>query len=322
MFSLTGILSKEIDRGKMACWITDGSSVFRTNCKLIVAQVDCNVGGSHFNCIWKEGDGVSIGKHYWKIYFPTLDGGPAGTGAAIGLTSEDHLKRSYSLRGMMYNGSLNNGFNHRGWNFGPPPLEDDVFGILAVFEDDRLKMYIDVNGRSLGLAFDVPVSTFKSIFPVISFYKSGSATCTKQTDIPTAIDRVPQTFTGIEGNWKLVDMKMHCVNIDPISERKCKIRYDKKQRNYLWTVKVCNDIECRLSSYGKGYWKTTNQWQTLMGSTQMGVMKFESLMYSFVTEVKFVEIEPNGNLSVKSDTMSSQWTRYDDPGNGPFVGIL
>jgi len=294
----------------MACWIHDGSSGFTINGN-IVSYLDNEGCDNVFNCMWQEGDGVSSGKHYWKIHFHTLE-----DGAGVGLTSRDHFKQGYACKAIKYLGNLSNGGALLIGNFGPSPTAGDVLGILAVFEGDRLKVYIDVNGKSLGLAFNVPASTFKSIFPLVSFHKSGSATCTKQTDIPIYTDRAPTTFVGIEGDWKLTNFQEKGVTVALQSSPTCKIR-KQEENKFSWHAKVCNNLGTTLSRVD-GKWKASATRATMMlGPPEL--MKLEHSVSGLIEGVRIVEVEANDNLSIKSETISSTWTRYDSS-PGPYIG--
>jgi len=294
----------------MASWTHDGSSGFTINGN-IVSYVDNEGCDNVFNCIWQEGDGVSSGKHYWKIHFHTLE-----NGAGVGLTSKDHFKQGYACKAIKYLGNLSNGGGLLVGNFGPSPTAEDTIGILAVFEVDRLKVYIDVNGKSLGLAFDVPASTFKSIFPIVSFHKSGSATCTKEIDIPNNTDRAHTTFVGIDGDWRLTSFQENGVTLALQSSPTCKIK--KLEGNkYSWHTKVCNNLGTTLLR-DDGNWKTTGTRSTkMLGPPEL--MKLENLVSSLIEGVRSVEVEANESLSIKSETVSSTWTRYDSS-PGPYVG--
>ncbi|XP_037041832.1 uncharacterized protein LOC119078427 [Bradysia coprophila] len=291
-------------------WITDGSDGFAVNVD-VVTHVDNKGVDNVFNAMWQDGDGVSSGEHYWKIHFPTLE-----SGAGVGLTSKDYFKKGYACRAINYLGNLSNCGGLLVGNFGPRPKQADTIGILAVYEGDRLKVYVDENGTSLGLAFNVPASTFKSIFPVVSFHSSGSATCTKQTEIPKVTSRASATFTGIEGDWKLTNLEENAVVLDlPLkpTAKLTKIDTDK----YSFNVHVINRMWTNLFK-ADGDWKTSGVCSTMIGGDPES-MKFEDTVGSLIEKVKVVEVDAGGNLSVKSDTLSSTWTRYDST-PGPFVG--
>lgn len=290
-------------------WITDGSGGFVVNGNVVTLRDNVKV-DNVFNAMWQEGDGVSSGEHYWKIHFTSLE----NDGAGVGLTSKNHFKKGYACNAIEYSGNLSNGCGRLVGSFGPAPKEGDVIGIFAVFESDRLKVYIDVNGASLGLAFDVPASTFKSIYPIVSFKKSGSATCTKQTVIPNII-RAPTTFTGIEGDWKLTQFTNNGIRLTP-HPYKTKIS-KKASEKYSWIVTVVNQMWTELSNVD-GNWKTSGICSTLMDSDDES-MQFENTVSSLMKQIKVIEVDGSGNLIVNSDTTSSIWTRYDATPSA-FVG--
>lgn len=294
----------------MACWISDGSHGFSINGD-VVTHVDNEGVDNVFNCMWHDGDGVSSGKHYWKIHFLTLE-----DGAGVGITSKDHFKQGYACKAIKYLGNLSNGGGLLVGKFGPSPSAGDVIGILAVFEDDRLKVYIDVNDKQLGLAFNVPASTFKSVFPIVSYHKSGSATCTKQADIPIITDRASTSFDGIEGDWRLINVQENGTSLALESRPTSTIR--KKETNeYAWSIKVCNGLRTNLSKKD-GNWKTSVTCSTkMLGPPEL--MKLESLLSSLMKDVSTIEVDGSGNLSIKSERVGSTWTRYDSA-PGPYVG--
>lgn len=306
----------------MGRWITaDGSSGFTIDGNILtydVSHIESEAEDEDYdnvlNAMWQDGDGVSSGKHYWKFEFLSLDGE-----ASVGLTSKDHFKRGYCIRAIEYLGNLSNGYGCLIGNFGPAPKEGDVIGILAVFEDDRLKVYIDVNAISLGLAFSVPASTFKSIFPFVSFHEKGSATCTKQLEIPNNTSRIDTIFTGIEGDWRLIDLKENGIASELPCSVTSKITKMPEPHQYSWGVKVVNFFETVFSKVD-GNWKSSIILTTLMNG-EPEAMKLEYSIGSLVKEVKAFELDENGNLLIQSDKMSSTWTRYGAIPE-PYVGEL
>lgn len=298
----------------MAHWITDGSIGFSINQNVVTYKDETGV-DNVYNCIWQENDGISSGRHYWKIHFPTLD-----DGAGVGLTSKDHFKEGYACKAIKYLGNLSDGGRLLVSKFGPSPSAGDTIGILASFEGDRLKVYIDCNGKSLGLAFDVPASCFKSVFPLVSFHKSGSATCQKINNIPKISDRALTTFTDIEGDWTLT--KFHengtvaptaCNNSMQYATTKLS---HTEINTYSWFVKVVNQMSTCLSRVGTN-WKTS-----FIKSTQMlgppENMQLERKIANLMEDVKIIEVI-DGDLSIKTDSISTTWTRYDAT-PGAYVG--
>ncbi|XP_037041830.1 uncharacterized protein LOC119078426 [Bradysia coprophila] len=291
-------------------WITDGSDGFAINGD-VVTYVDNEGVDNVFNAMWQDGDGVSSGEHYWKIHFPTLE-----SGAGVGLTSKDYFKQGYACQAINYLGNLSNCSGLLVGSFGPKPKQGDTIGILAVFEGDRLKVYVDVNDARLGLAFNVPASTFKSIFPVVSFHSSGSATCTKQTEIPKVTSRASATFTGIEGDWKLTNLEEKNVVLDLPRTTTAKITMIEADK-YSLHAKVVNLLRTTLTKTD-GAWKACHITSTKKGGDPES-MEEETAVKRLITEVQTVEVDSSGNLVVKTETMSSIWIRYDAT-PGPFIG--
>lgn len=294
----------------MANWITDGSYGFTIN-ENVITHVDNEGVNNVFNAMWRDGDGVSSGKHYWKIYFPTLDGD-----AAVGLTSREHFRVGFYCKAIEYMGNLSDGSSVLANGFGPSPKQGDTIGILAVFDGFRLKMYVDVNGKSYGLAFNVPALTFKSVYPMVAFHKSGSAICTKQTEIADITKREMAALNGIVGNWKLTKFLENDVEVDLIRPTKIIIKEIDPDK-YSLCIGVVNRLYVELSKVD-GKWKTSFACSTRkIGHPES--MTYESKVTSLFRAIKIVETCGSGILSVKSDTMSSIWVPYDS-GPGPFVG--
>lgn len=298
----------------MAYWQPDGSSGFTVDGNT-VTHIDESGGGNVFNCLWNEGDGVTSGSHYWKIHFDTLE-----DGGAAGVTSTGLFKEGYACKSLSYSGNLSTGGALLVSNFGAPPCAGDTVGIFASFEDDRLKVYIDLNGKSLGLAFDVPASTFDSIYPIVSFNTSGSAKCHKENEPPSSLARLSTAFTGIEGDWKFKELIQEDESPLAISSElqpklTTKLRKD-AENEYVWTTSVVNNIISRL-------WLEDDKWKTSQVSTRMlgspEDMEVERKIIDLIGALSSISVDDNGDLSVKSDTLSSVWTRYDGS-PGPYVG--
>ncbi|KAJ6639198.1 hypothetical protein Bhyg_11938, partial [Pseudolycoriella hygida] len=89
-----------------------------------------------------------------------------------------------------------------------------------------------------------------------------SATCTKQSAIPDDVGRTPVTFTGIEGDWKLVNFQTNGAPLDLPRRVTSKISKNETDK-YNWFVKVVNNMRCNLSKVD-GAWKTSPVASTLM----------------------------------------------------------
>lgn len=298
----------------MAHWQPDGSSGFTVEGNT-VTHIDESGGGNVFNCLWNEGDGETSGSHYWKVHFDTLE-----DGGGVGITSADLFKQGYACRSISYCGNLSSGAALLVPTFGAPPCAGDTVGIFASFEDDRLKVYFDINGKSLGLAFDVPASTFSSIYPMVFFNTSGSAKCHKENERPSSIVRLCTAYTGIEGDWKFQDLLQECQTPLPISAElvpklTTKLRKD-GENEYVWSTSVVNNIISRLW-FEDGAWKTSQISTRMIGSPED--MEVETKIIDLIGALSSITVDDDGNLTAKSETLSSVWTRYDGS-PGPYVG--
>ncbi|KAG4079509.1 hypothetical protein HA402_005206 [Bradysia odoriphaga] len=291
----------------MASWVTDGSDEFTINGNVVTCMGgDVNA----FNVIWQDGEGVSSGQHYWKIHFQALEGG-----GGVGFTSKDHFKKADACQSIMYSGDLisggKNGNRCLVRNFGSKPVEGNVIGILAVFESVNLKVYIDVNGRSLGLAFNVPASTFKSIFPMVSFFYSGSAVCTKETNIPNITSWTPATFTGFEGEWKLTKFDDTVITIEDAPRAKFVWKHEGQ---YEWYV---DRLRTKLT-FANGMWQA-DAVVSPGKSRNIERRESENAIRTLMANVRTIKVDGDGTLSVRSDTTSTIWIRHD-VAPVPFVG--
>ncbi len=299
----------------MAHWVTDGSSGFTIDGNT-VSHVDESGGGNIFNSMWVDGDGVAAGSHYWKIHFDSLE-----DGGGVGLTSKDRFKEGYACRSLAYSGNLSNGGGLLVSHFGAGPCAGDTVGIYATFDDDRLKVYIDLNGDSLGLAFDVPAATFDSVYPIVFFNTSGSATCQKESELPSSTVRATQAVSGIEGDWTLKELsdgngKPVTVPSELLSTLTTKLRKD-GDHEFVWSTSVVNNLISRLWSEDDK-WKTSHVQSTkMLGGPEH--MDIEAKVIDLIGAVSSVGVNDSGDLSAKSDAWSTVWTRYDAT-PGPFVG--
>ncbi|KAJ6634454.1 hypothetical protein Bhyg_17278 [Pseudolycoriella hygida] len=118
----------------MAQWITDGTLGLTVDGNVVNFDDDRKRNCSAFHALWYDDDGVTSGKHYWKIHFPFLE-----NTAAVGLTSMNLFKRGFACDSICYSGHLGNCGRNLVRAFGPMPAEGDEIGMLAVFDEDRLK---------------------------------------------------------------------------------------------------------------------------------------------------------------------------------------
>ncbi|CAF4176557.1 unnamed protein product, partial [Rotaria magnacalcarata] len=70
-------------------------------------------------------------------------------------------------------------------------------------------MYIFHNEKPLGLAFHVQAPYPKPLFPVVSFNANGKVKIYRSQEMPMSLERSSLEFTGINGNWKIIDYPQH-----------------------------------------------------------------------------------------------------------------
>lgn len=102
---------------------------------------------------------------------------------------------------------------HQG-NFGPTLKTGDKCSILVKLVDSRIKVYIILNAKSLGLAFDVLENTLDGIYPAVKFLGEGSVEIEESliSDAPVVLEPVKPLI--IAGNWTL-----HSLGDDDIMSR-------------------------------------------------------------------------------------------------------
>lgn len=297
----------------MPCWITHDPTKFLKTSPNIVSCTGADMTNpfEYYHAMWKDGEGVSSGQHYWKFRLLTLHGG-----AAVGLTSLDRFKKDFQCRGLLYSEDLRNGAEKdRGLlvrKFGPKLEANDLIGILAVIDSVSMRMYIDVNGVSLGLAFNVPSSTFKSIFPMITFYLTGSATCTKHTEIPNLIFRAPVTWTDFEGSWGLINYN----GMPLLFENQPRSRFDWiSSRRYVWHIEELRTHLLKVN----GIWKADKEYLARRYSDPRNREDLK-VYCDLMAQMRTIVIDADGNLRISTEKMSTIWARME-PIPGPFVGL-
>ncbi|KAJ6645840.1 hypothetical protein Bhyg_01049 [Pseudolycoriella hygida] len=150
-------------------------------------------------------------------------------------------------------------------------------------------MYPDESGQNLKVEFEG-----------VMLGNEGSATCTKQSAIPDDVERLPLTFTGIEGDWKLN-------------------RLGRMPQAFQYPT---NCVTCGISKQENddenGTWR-----RTYVVSTDNDVARPFMIMEKWITDImlsaSIIEVDANGNLLVQKDQFTSIWTRYDKRPQ-PFIG--
>lgn len=75
--------------------------------------------------------------------------------------------------------------------------------LLVKVLDGRLKTYVILNGKSLGISYDVPQQTLDGIYPVVKFSGEGVVEIEEKesTEAPAELEPVKPFI--LEGNWTL-----------------------------------------------------------------------------------------------------------------------
>lgn len=293
-------------------WLTDGSPGFVTMGSTV--KLTSNGGlGNIYNAIWRDGDrGVSSGQHYWQIHFPNLRSEIVVGSTGVGFTSREYFTKGYACKSIVYNGDLNaSGMQDRERgrvvaNFGPKIKDGDTVGLLVVFENHRLKVYIDVSGTSLGLAFDILASSFTSIYPLVSFHFDGSATCGKYLNIPTGIkSRRENVFPGILGPWKLTKFDGTAIPYPVAPDCVLSLTSSTKPDEYTWRI----DQFRAFLIHANGTWKSRNIILPQRKSTKGVNPEKDKKYYDLINGVNNVELDDTGHLCIRSTNISTTWIR-------------
>jgi len=219
------------------------------------------------------------------------------------------FQQGWGCKGLLYGGNLSNGGCLLVGNFGPWVKAGDVLGVLLDVDDAKIRVYFDVNGRSLGIAFDVPRATLgNGIFPLVHFSGCGSVTVQKSQEFPSTT-RAEETFEGFLGHWKYCSGSFDTTGEDLTFE----IRGTTNA--YSCYLHVINTIRVSITRDGpdapfRGHPGAT----TLMGGPPE-LMRLESEMTHHVTGVFTVE---SGQLLITEGNKTSTWTRFT-PSKSPVT---
>eukprot|EP01121_Diplochlamys_sp_Union-15-3_P010683 TRINITY_DN301_c0_g1_i2.p1 TRINITY_DN301_c0_g1~~TRINITY_DN301_c0_g1_i2.p1 ORF type:complete len:299 (+),score=54.55 TRINITY_DN301_c0_g1_i2:46-942(+) len=232
-----------------------------------------------------SGGGVSSGKHFFEAQFNV-----ESENIAVGVTSEKHFGSGYDLTGLMYHSNLSDNNSLLVGGFGPSIGPKDKVGLVIDLTGTNLKVYVILNDRSLGLAFDIPPPFPKPLFPVITLKGPGEVTMTESSAIPP-LDYQPTVYSGIEGKWTTsgVPGVVNCAFTLEISKTD-------QPDEYNASFGVGNHVSGTLTKTDKG-WSLSPGISTMMGV--MGEMaKAESFVHSLTSKLKDVQIEGNDTLKL------------------------
>ena len=131
-----------------------------------------------------------------NLYFEvTLEGPEPPTGTlAVGLVSKTEFLPGWKTRGMFYNGNITNGSALKVSSFGDRLKNvGDKLGVYLLRNDSEqhtIKVIFYLNGRCLGVGFDIPSTTSNDIFyPCLHLDGKATIKYTSPSSFPLTIDR-------------------------------------------------------------------------------------------------------------------------------------
>ncbi|CAF1274658.1 unnamed protein product [Rotaria magnacalcarata] len=275
-------------------WIveqTENTSAVNVNGDTITCTND-GYYGSPINVMYKDPANQN-GQYFWQAEFRELQ---ESGGASIGLTTEHDFKGGWGLRAMKYLGNLSDGSGLLVSAFGEQISQNDKVGILLQLTSEDLKIYIFHNEKPLGLAFHVQAPYPKPLFPVVSFNANGKVKIYRSQEIPMSLERSSLEFTGINGNWKIIDYPQH---------REC-VGYqfeiaNENENRFSLHARVINSLNCHLQyNPANNQWKTSAIMSTLMAGPPEEMHK-ESLISSFISGIYRVETQGQHQLVIQTN---------------------
>ncbi|OXA61698.1 Heterogeneous nuclear ribonucleoprotein U [Folsomia candida] len=274
-------------------WVSDGSDEIVVEGSRVVCNVGPSSGSNVYNALWKEGGaedkGILQGKAYWKIALQDLKEG----NLFAGVSDLAKFKKGWSCKGLLYGGNLSNGGCLLVGNFGPWLKNNDVLGVFVDADESKIRVYFDVNGTSMGLAFDVPRQTLGNIYPMLHFSGSDFPSITRQED----------KFEGLLGHWRYSSGSFEVTGGD---EPTFEIRGSPTV--YKGSLRVVNTIGVSITRNGPGEpFKGQPGASTMMGGPPE-LMRLESEMTKHVTGT-FV-LGESGQLVISDEDKTSNWTRF------------
>lgn len=137
---------------------------------------------------------------------------------------------------------------------------------------------------------------FFFIFQVISFNSNGKVKIHRSQEIPKSLERATSQFTGINGNWKLIDYPKHpeCIGYQFSIE-------GVDQNTYNLHAHVINSLNCHLEyNPVSNQWKTSGIMTTLMAGPPEEMQK-ESLISDLISGIQRVDTSGPQNLLIQTN---------------------
>ncbi|CAF0899088.1 unnamed protein product [Rotaria sp. Silwood1] len=274
-------------------WIveeSDNTSAVNVNGDTITCTKD-GYYGSPINVMYSDSASEN-GQYFWQIEFEQMS---EQGGASVGFTTDDGFKSGWYLKGMQYLGNLSDGSGLLVSSFGDRIKENDKVGLLLQLSDVDLKIYIFHNERPLGLAFHVSSPYPKPLYPVVSFSSNGKVKISRAQQTPTSLERSPEEFTGVEGNWRIIDYPSHPECID------CKFAISKESPNvYGLHAHVVNSMNCSLEyDPANDQWKSSPILRTRKGGPPEA-MKKEDLICKLIADIQGLEAQGEQHLVIRT----------------------
>lgn len=292
----------------------------RFSIKTIAAHMDKD-SVNNFMCV--EKDGVSSGKHFWKVRFETLK-----SEVGVCLTTKKCIKNDYVTKGLCSHENLGNNSPLRIDidDIGAQLSAEDTVGFSTFLERDRFKVNVDVKGKSLRLNLKLPDTLFDTTSLLVTFKQiKSAATCTKGTDV---MERQGEIISSIEGDWILKNITENEVtsphdSVGIFGEPTIHFKPDNDENNekdlYKWSVEAKID---KVNYIWSKFSKNRKQWKTSNTKSNYGIVNkhyptpdrmFMMKIFNLIKMVEIVKIESDGTLSIKSGNMATAWVRYDGP---------
>jgi len=281
--------------------VSDSSTQISTSGNRVSCQVDPNAGGDVYNAVWKDNGesdtGLGSGKAYWKV---SVESGAEGD-VFVGVTDLQHFKQGWGCNGLLYGGNLSNGGCLLKGDFGPRIKSGDVVGIFAEVDNSKIKAYFDLNGRPLGIAFDVPRSTLGNLYPMVHFSGSGACTIAKSDAFPSTT-RKEEKFQDLEGHWEYTSGSFDTagetisLSVRAIDGNTCK-----------GSMRVINNISVSITRAGPN-----DAWKGKAGASTMmaGPPELMTLEKDLTQQVSGTfSLNDAGQLSIANGGKTAVWKR-------------
>lgn len=197
-------------------------------------------------------------------------------------------------------------------NFGPTLKPGDKFSILVKLVDARIRMFVILNGKSLGLAFDVPENSLEGIYPVVKFHGEGSVDIEESVNAPTELEPVEPLI--LEGNWTLYALENDGTSRPKGPKAVIKITktYDRVyDRAYRLRIQVLNKFLGTLIEKSTSNWVGEIIDSTVLQGTK-AEMELETKISKHISGIKNIELDSVKNeLRLVSLDSTSVWKQTE-----------